>query len=98
MIVKVDSSTTVLKDIIGGRYEIKGTGYLECRITFISSGSYKVIIKTEDENQITITGKGISRINLDTDIFTIEVLESTDKLSIIVNNIKDYFFDILSVN
>lgn len=98
MIVKVDSSTTALKNIDSGTYEIKGTGYLECRITFISNGSYKVVIKTLGENQTTITGKGISRINLDTDIFTIHVLETTDKLNIIVNNIKDYFFDILSLN
>lgn len=98
MLVKVESSTTIIKDIIGGTFEIEGTGYLECRITFISKGSYKLVIKTPNQEVINITGKGISRITLNTDIFTIQVIESTDKLNITVNNIKDYFFDILSIN
>lgn len=98
MVLKVESSTTIIKDVYGGSFEIEGTGYLECRLTFVSSGSYKVSIKTQEGECINITGKGISRIVLNSDKFTLKVLETSDKLSITINNIKDYFFDILSVN
>jgi hypothetical protein len=98
MIVKVDSSTTTIKDVYGGSFDVEGTGYLECRLTFISKGNYKINIKTCEGETINITGKGISRITLNTDKFRITVLETSEKLSITINNIKDYFFDILSLN
>ncbi|HEV09041.1 MAG: hypothetical protein ACP5G3_01135 [Sulfurihydrogenibium sp.] len=98
MKVKVDMATIKIKNVKQGEVlNVEGTGYLECRLTFISEGSYKVLIKTENE-EITVNGKGLSRILLSTDSFTLEFQSVEKDLKVVLNNIKDYFFDILSEN
>ncbi|MGB9766416.1 MAG: hypothetical protein ACPLXN_02975 [Sulfurihydrogenibium sp.] len=98
MKVKVDMATIKIKNVKQGEVlKVEGTGYLECRLTFISEGSYKVLIKTENE-EITVNGKGLSRILLSTDSFTLEFQSVKKDLKVVLNNIKDYFFDILSEN
>ncbi|MGC8869184.1 MAG: hypothetical protein ACP5F0_06220 [Sulfurihydrogenibium sp.] len=98
MKVKVDMATIKIKNVKQGEVlKVEGTGYLECRLTFISEGSYKVLIKTENE-EITVNGKGLSRILLSTDSFTLEFQSVEKDLKVVLNNIKDYFFDILSEN
>lgn len=86
---------------INQEISFEGCGYLETQLTFVSDGRYSVTIRYNidgEDKVITITGKGLSRITINTDRFKIENINSQQKLKIIVNNIKDYFFDLLSEN
>lgn len=79
----------------------EGCGYLETQLTFVSDGKYSVTIRYSadgEEKVINITGKGLSRITINTDRFSVENIKSEQRLKIVVNNIKDYFFDLLSEN
>jgi hypothetical protein len=98
VLVKLNPSIIVLEDVSDKILHVKGIGNLKCRITFISKGSYKAIIKISEEYKITINSKDILRVELDNDIFTIQVLETTGKLNIVINNIQDYLSDKFLIN
>lgn len=79
----------------------EGHGYLETQLTFISPGRYSVAIRYNadgEEKVVTVARKGISRITISTDRFSIEDIKKDQNLKLVINNIKDYFFDLLSEN
>lgn len=98
--VKSNAGIFIFRDIHKG-FIFDGCGYLESQITLISKGKYKITIKYHtdgEEKLITISSKGLSRITLNVDRFEIVDLYSESGINMVVNNIKDYFFDLLSEN
>ncbi len=78
-----------------------GLYYYESNIIFKSKVSYKVVIKyhyKEDEYILNVEGKGCYVVNLPTDVFEIDIIEKSQDFEIVISNMKDYFFDLLSDN
>ncbi|MEZ0323595.1 MAG: hypothetical protein ABWJ98_04720 [Hydrogenothermaceae bacterium] len=90
----------VFKDIKEG-FCFESLGYFDTQLTFFSNGEYylEIIYYFGEENKkLTLKGKSISRVVLNVDKFVITKVESDNPVNLVVNNIKDYFFDLLSEN
>lgn len=78
-----------------------GLYYYESNILFKSKDSYKIIIKyhyKEEDYILTIERKGYYVVNLPIDVFEIDIIEKPKDFVIVVSNMKDYFFDLISDN
>lgn len=98
--IETKSGLFIFKRIEEG-FKFEGCRYLDSQLTFISKGKYKITLvyqSDQGEKVLTLTGKGISRITLNVDRFFIQSLNSEDEVTLIINNIRDYFFDLLSDN
>ncbi|MCX7760292.1 MAG: hypothetical protein N2Z81_03820 [Hydrogenothermaceae bacterium] len=96
----LNTGVIVFKNIREG-FCFEGLGYLDTQLTFISQGEYILEIKyyyEDEEKVLTLKGKNISRVVLNMDRFVITKVRSDNQIKLVVNNIKDYFFDLLSEN